>query len=80
MSVAEPFADLLIITDAAERKQAVVEMAWHNGVALICIIIEYAAVCLTVWLIHVRIINAGMSRGKDKSLVNVKWKKTGAGC
>lgn len=48
MSVAETFADLLIIADAAERKQAVVEMAWHNGVALICIIIEYAAVCLTV--------------------------------
>lgn len=72
-------ADLLIIMDAAVRKQAVVEIAWPNGVSLICIIIEYAAVCLAVWLIHVCIINAGMSRGKDKSSVNVKW-NTGAGC
>lgn len=79
MSVAQTIADRLIIMDAAARKQAVVEIAWPNGVFLICITIEYAAVCLTVWFIHVCIINAGMSRGKDKSLVNVKW-KTGKGC
>lgn len=80
MSVAQAIADRLIIMDAAARKQAVVEIAWHNGVSLICIIMECAAVCLTVWLIHVCIINAGMSRGKDKSLVNVKPKNTGVGC
>lgn len=78
MSVAQTIADPLIIMDATVRKQAVVEIAWPNGVSLICIIIEYAAVCLTVWLIHVCIINARMSRGKDKSSVNVKW-NTGAG-
>lgn len=79
MSVAQTIAGRLIIMDATARKQAVVEIAWPNGVSLICIIIEYAAVCLAVWLIHVCIINAGMSRGKDKSSVNVKW-NTGAGC
>lgn len=78
MSVARTIAVLLIIMDAAVRKQTVVEIAWPNGVSLFCIIIEYAAVCLAVWLIHVCIINAGMSRGKDKSSVNVKW-NTGAG-
>lgn len=79
MSVAQTIADFLIIMDAAVRKQAVVEIARPNGVSLICIIIEYAAVCLAVWLIHVCIINARMSRGKDKSSVNVKW-NTGAAC
>lgn len=76
MSVAQ--AELLIILDAALRKQAGVGIVWPSGISLICIITEYAAVCLTAWLIHVCIINAGMSRGKDKSLVNVK-RNTGVG-
>lgn len=73
MSVAQTIADHLIVMDAAVRKHAAVEIAWPSGVALFCIIIEYAAVCRAVWLIHVYIINAGMSRGKDKSSVHVRW-------
>lgn len=79
MSVAQATADLVIILNTAVRKQTALEIARPNGVSLICITIEYAAVGLTVWLIHVCISNAGMSRGKDKSSDKVKWNMS-AGC
>lgn len=80
MTFAQTTTVLLIITDAVARKQAVVGIAWPNGISQFCIITEYAAVSLAVWLIHVCIINAGISRGKDKSLINIKNNNTGAAC